>query len=50
MMADDERDDSDSEASIPDDALPDAEIDEFDEGAVDPYVSGFDEFGNPVEE
>lgn len=50
-MADDEREDVDSEATISDDALPEAEIDELDEEteAVADGL-GFDEFGNPIDE
>lgn len=50
MMADEERDEVDSDAAVSDDALPEAEIDDLDEDAVDAEASGFDEFGNPIEE
>jgi len=51
MMADDEREDVDTDAAISEDALPEAEVDELDE-ETDEVADGlgFDEFGNPIDE
>lgn len=50
MMADEEREDVDAEATISDDALPEAEDELDEEGDEDSDTPGFDEFGNPIEE